>query len=202
MYQRFREQLSEFPVVTLQDIKITFPDFDTKNLVNWQKKGYLVKLRNGFYVFRETDIDEYLLYKIANKIYEPSYISLESALSFYGIIPEAVFIIQSVSTRKTKCFETPVGVFNFRTIKHSLYFGYRLISKNGYTFRFASREKAVLDFLYLRPDIKDYAGIEALRWNREELQKLKIEKLSEYLTLYSSATLNEKINLLINYIHD
>jgi predicted transcriptional regulator of viral defense system len=199
MFQRFRELFREFLVISLQDIYKSLPDFDSKNLINWQKKGYLVKLRNGYYLLTETKVDEFSLYQIANKLYEPSYVSMESALNYYGINPEGVYQIQSVSTRKTETFTTRVGVFNYQTIKNGLYFGYHLVTKNERTFRLASREKAILDFLYLRSDINDFMSFEALRWNREELQQINQDTLKDYLGLYNSRTLNKKIEFLKTY---
>jgi len=201
MYQQFREKFSAFPVITLRDIYKSFPNFDNKNLVNWQKKGYITKLRNGYYLLNETKIDENLHYFIANKLYEPSYISMESALSYYSIIPEAVYENQSVSTRKTTSFITKLGSFNYRNIKPSLYFGYILITTNNQNSRIASLEKAILDFLYLRPDINNHSSFLELRWNIEELQKINMQTLENYLSLFSSQTLNEKIKLLKNYLN-
>ena len=201
MYQRFRQNLIELPVITLTEISKSFPDFDTKNLVNWQKKGYLIKLRNGYYLFSETATDEYRLFQIANKLYDPSYVSMESALNYYGIIPEAVYSIQSISTRKTTAFSNKLGTFNYRTIKKALYFGYHLVIHEATTFRMASREKAILDFLYLRPDISHYLSFEALRWNREELLLIDESKLQKYSELYDSPTLNKKLEFLKTYLH-
>jgi predicted transcriptional regulator of viral defense system len=201
MFQRFRQQFLVFPIITLRDIYKSFPDFDTKNLINWQKKGYLVKLRNGYYILTETKTDEFRLYQIANKLYEPSYISLESALNYYGIIPEGVYKIQSVSTRKTGTFTTSVVTFNYRSIKKELYFGYQLATKNNCTYRIASREKAVLDFLYLRSDINDYLNFDSLRWNREELQQICEKTLNDYLCIYNSPVLNKKVKFLKTYLN-
>lgn len=201
MYQRFRETFHDFPVITLPDIHKSFPDFDTKNLINWQKKGYLIRLRNGYYLLSENKRDEYLVYKIANKLYNPSYVSLESALSYYGIIPEAVYAIQSVTTLKTCSFSTKVATFNYRTIKKELYFGYHLIKQANASFRMATLEKAVLDFLYLRADIKDEPAIESLRWNKAAIQQLNEKALLDYLSIYRSPTLERKILLIKKYSH-
>jgi len=200
MYQQFRQSLVEFPVITLPEIRKSFPDFDTKNLINWQKKGYVIKLRNGYYLFSETKTDENRLFQIANKLYDPSYVSMESALNYYGIIPEAVYSVQSLSTRKTDEFTTTVGAFTYRTIKKVLYFGYHLIRDGATTFRMASREKSLLDFLYLRPDISDYPSFEALRWNHEALLMINESTLQDYLRFFNSPTLNKKIELLKTYM--
>ena len=201
MYQRFRQNLQKLPVITLAEIRKSFPDFDTKNLVYWQKKGYLIKLRNGYYIFSETETDEYRLFQIANKLYDPSYVSMESALNYYGIIPEAVYSIQSISTRKTTAFTNKLGTFNYRSIKKKLYFGYQLITHRTTTFRMASKEKAILDFLYLRSDIGTYQSFEALRWNREKLMLVEESKLQTYLERFNSPTLDKKLRYLQTYLH-
>ena len=201
MYQQFRQKFLELPIVSLSEIRKAFPDFDQKNLINWQKKGYLIKLRNGYYFFSEAQTDEYRLFEIANKLYNPSYVSMESALDYYDIIPEAVYSIQSISTLKTIAFTNKLGTFNYRTIKKDLYFGYHLVKHETTTFRMASREKAILDFLYLRPDISHHQNFEALRWNREELLLIDDRKLQEYMGLYASPTLNKKLQFLKTYLH-
>lgn len=126
---------------------------------------------------------------------------MESALDYYDIIPEAVYSIQSISTRKTIAFTNKLGTFNYRTIKKDLYFGYHLVKQETTTFRMASREKAILDFLYLRPDINHYQNFEALRWNREELLLIDDSKLQEYMGLYASPTLTKKLQFLKTYLH-
>jgi predicted transcriptional regulator of viral defense system len=194
--------LEKFVVITLADIRMAFPDFDQKNLVNWQKKGYITKLKNGCYIFSDVKTTEQTLFLIANKLYEPSYVSLESALSFYGIIPEGVYSIQSVSTRKTQVFNTPQGTFRYYSFKPSLYFGYHLMAEAvAHPYRLASREKAILDFLYLRSDIDCAEALEALRWNRAELANLDRTLLNNYLSLFESRTLSKKIDLLYNYLN-
>jgi predicted transcriptional regulator of viral defense system len=171
MYEKFRQAFGTFVVISLKEIFKVFPDFDTKNLVNWQKKGYVIRLRNQYYMLSESKIDEDCLFYVSNKIYSPSYVSMESALDFYGVIPEGVYSIQGVSTRKTNTFSSKLGLFNYQSIRKELYFGYQLVKQGSATFRIASLEKGVLDFLYLRSDIDDYDSFEALRWNKDVLFK-------------------------------
>jgi predicted transcriptional regulator of viral defense system len=201
LFQYFRSQFKDFIVFNLRDISASFPEFDPRNLVNWQKKGYLIKLRNGFYMFSETTVDETVLYIIANRIYTPSYISLETALNHHGLIPESVHQIQSVTSLKTNSFENQKGSFRYYSIKPSLYFGYQLINENGKCFRMASREKALLDFLYLRSDINDRESIESVRWNPDVIEQLDQEVIRNYLLLFKSATLSRKIKILFKYIY-
>jgi len=197
MYEQFRKSLENFVVISLADIRKAFPDFDPKNLVNWQKKGYITKLKNACYIFCDLKQSEHTLSLIANKLYEPSYVSLESALSYYNIIPEGVYSIQSISTRKTKVFNTPAGTFHYFSLKSPLYFGYRLISEGvPYPYRLASPEKAILDFLYLRSEVNTIEALDALRWNRTELVNLDMNALNNYLSLFKSRTLSKKVDML------
>lgn len=199
MREQFRRKFKDFVVIPVSEIHKAFPDFNAKNLINWQKQGYLIKVRNRFYMSSEVEVDEQVLFHIANKIYDPSYVSMESALNVYGIIPEGVYSVQSVSTRKTNAFNTKVASFNYQTIKKDLYFGYRLIQRDTFTYRMASLEKAVLDFLYLRPDICDEQSIEGLRWNKDALALLDEPKLQQYLKVYNSPTLRQKVKALNRY---
>ena len=68
---------------------------------------------NKWYLFNETVVDEAILFRINNCIYKPSYVSLESALSYYHLIPEGVYSQQAVTTRKTMNYQTPAGTFKW-----------------------------------------------------------------------------------------
>jgi len=202
MYERFRQTFSADSIITKKEIYKAFPEFDNKNLVRWQKKGYLIKLRNKHYLLSEKKVSETLLFQIANKLYDPSYVSLETAFSFYNLIPEGVFMIQSISTRKTNRFENAVGTFSYHNLKNQLFFGYHLLQSGEMTFKMATLEKAILDFLYLRSDITDLNHIEALRWNSDVLKLINFNILNDYLNLYKSSTLSKKISTLKSYFYD
>ncbi|NQU81852.1 MAG: hypothetical protein HQ543_10065 [Bacteroidetes bacterium] len=116
--------------------------------MEWQAKNYIKKIRKGYYYFPERDINENFLMHISNKIYKPSYISMATALSYYNLIQEGVYLITGISTRKTMLFETPLGNFGYRAIKNELFFGYRLIQQGDYNIRYAEVEKSILDFFY------------------------------------------------------
>ena len=110
-YLLFKKALEQFPVFSIQDIQKQFNDFDSRRLVEWQEKGYIIKLRRGYYSFEEVEKGESFRYFSANKMYTPSYISMESALSYYNLIPEGVFTTVSLTTRNTTTFRTPLGSF-------------------------------------------------------------------------------------------
>ena len=86
----FKHKMFDLVCFSIHQVYAWRPGFDRNNLVRWTKKGYLVHLRRGWYAFPEyKDKPEFAEY-IAGRIYSPSYISLHSALAFYGLIPESV----------------------------------------------------------------------------------------------------------------
>lgn len=138
----------------------------------------------------------------ANKLYSPSYVSLESALSWHGFIPEGVFQVTSCSTRKTQSFETPLGSFTYRHIKPTLFFGYQLEEWNNHHFVIAEPEKTVIDYLYLHHEIGDPDDLESLRWNSAEMNNsLSMEKIDLYASHIDSKALIKRLKLLKEYLN-
>jgi predicted transcriptional regulator of viral defense system len=196
-----KETLNDFVVFKKTDIQKIDADFHIQRFSEWQKKGYIKKIRQGFYVFSDLTINEQALFLIANTIYKPSYISLEMAFSFYNIIPESVYEITSITSLKTMKFNTDVGTFSYRHIKPNLMFGYTLIQYNNHSYMVADIEKALLDYLYLNQKIKDQRDFESLRLNKQELRlKINKKKLDQYLKLFENNNLEKRINKLIEYI--
>jgi len=196
-YHQFRTALHGLTVFSTRDVAKLFPDFDSRRLVEWQQKGYLKKLVNKWYLFSDIAMDDFLRYRISNCLYRPSYISLESALSHYNLIPEGVYTIQNITTRKTILYETPIGSFQYRNIKSGVFFGYQVDRINNLPVLMADPEKAILDFLYLTPRIKKMADMEGLRLNIAELNNnIDWGKLEKYAACFESAVLNKRIDLL------
>lgn len=200
-FLKFHQALKSFPVFSYSDILKIDPFFDRRRLVEWQVKEYIQKIRNGYYCFPQKDYNENYLMFISNRIYTPSYISLATALSYYNLIPEAVYLITGISTRKTMYFETPLGNFEYRRIKRELFFGYHLIQFGEYNIRIADVEKAILDFLYLNK-INTLDEMNGLRLNRLIAREILHEnKLMDYLSLYQSERMDKRTKLLIDYIN-
>jgi len=201
-YLEFRTQMHCFEVFSINDIKKLFPDFDSRRLVEWQKKGYIQKLINKWYIFADIQMNELLRFRISNCLCRPSYVSLESALSHHGLIPEAVFLVQNITTRKTISYETDSGTFVYRSIKPNLYFGYEVDKSQTFPILIASPEKAILDFLYLNHQMNTIKDIEGMRLNLTTFNEIiNISKLSSYAKCFESNTLNKRIKLL-NKIND
>lgn len=114
------------------------------------KKEALIRVKKGLYVFgKNYQKRPYSLEVLANLIYGPSYVSFEYALSFYGLIPEAVKLVTSASFKRNKHFDTPVSSFAYQLIPKKVYpIGMKRVSLDEYThFFMASKEKALADFL-------------------------------------------------------
>lgn len=199
----FQNQLSIYPVFSLQDVRKVFGDFSYRQLDRWEKKGYLKKLKRGFYCFAEQAFDQNTLFYTANKIYAPSYVSLETALKHYGLIPEEIFQVTSVSTKKTANFETPLGNFAYRQIKPSLYWGYKLVDFGSQKILLADPEKAVLDYLYIHPKLKTADDFRGMRLNMDEFKlEINLERFKKYLEMFGSKALTKRATILLNNLQN
>lgn len=197
-FLEFRNKLTSFTVFSLQDIRKVFPQFDRRRLTEWQDKRYLIKLRRGFYVFANQHIEERGLFLIANTMYQPSYISFESALSYYHFIPESVYGTTSATSLKTARFETPVGVFWYRTLQPRFLFGYSLIAFQERSIKIAEPEKALVDLLYLRKDLAKKEDFSELRLNRDEMKaKCNPKKFLLYLKKFRNDKLEKRGKILL-----
>ena len=195
----FKAKMQELVCFNLNQIYAFQPDFDRNNLLRWKKKGYLIALRNGYYTFSDFLGKPNYAYFFANKMYQPSYVSLHSALAFYGIIPEAVVQITSVSSLKTAFFSNPFGEFSYKKIKNELMFGYDLkpMDKRR-NLLFATPEKAIIDLLYLYPFYNNEQEISELRFDEAFMQDdLNVQRLNEFTEKFKSKALQKRVDLLL-----
>jgi predicted transcriptional regulator of viral defense system len=192
-YVQLRDHFKDHTIFSLTDIRLLEPDFHRRRLNEWQDKGYIKKVIKEFYIFADKPIEERSLFEIANKIYKPSYISFETSLSYYQLIPESVYRITSASSRRTYTFHTEIGIFSYRTVKPQLFFGYEIISTGEKNFKMAEPEKAILDFLYLNPQWRTPADFESLRLSTEGFsQTVNLEKLGAYARRFSNKALLDR----------
>jgi len=151
-YLELRKEISQ-NLFTILDVEKKFY-FEKKGSLRVQlsrfiQKGWLIQLKRGLYCFSPAKLEEFVL---ANQLYQPSYISLETALNYYGTIPDVSQALTSVSLTTTKKISNQFGVFHYAKIKSALFWGYtrkRLAGKDDF-FLIAQKEKALLDFFYLR----------------------------------------------------
>jgi len=206
-YIEFKEKLLPEGCFSIYQARLIFPSFDRNNLTRWTKKGLLLRLRQEWYAFPELlqrfDFSRY----IAGRIYRPSYISLHTALSIYGIIPEAVTSITSVSTLKTTRFDNAFGQYFYHNVKPDLFFGYKpvmlpvntaVINAPQQAWMLAHPEKALLDLLYLYSFYNNGAELEQLRLDEDYMtNELDLERLSKYLQKIGNKALDARISKLL-----
>lgn len=176
------------------------PGFNRNNFIKWTAKGLIIRLRQGFYTFPEYKGKSDYQYYFANRMYNPSYISLHTALAFYGIIPETVVQITSITSLKTAAFSSPFGDYSYKTVKDDLMFGYDLKPMDdGRVFAFATPEKALLDLLYIYPFYNTEKDIEDLRLDEDFLnEELKEDILLGYLSRFRNKALEQRIGKLFD----
>lgn len=119
-------------------------------IASLEKEGALIRLKKGVYVVAgEIHGQVFSRELIANNLYGPSYVSLESALAHYGLIPERVHVIRSMTTKRTSKFPTPLGDFEYVTAATDYYaigISQQIVEKQ-YAYLIASPEKAVCDMI-------------------------------------------------------
>jgi|SRR5579862_6746316 len=173
----------------------------------WLKSGDLIRVKKGLYVFgKQLAQIPYSLEVLANLIYGPSAISLSYALSFYGLIPERVTTITSITNKRNKAFSTPVGEFTYQYLNPLKYpIEIELsASSNKNHFLIASPEKALCDHIYLTDNQIQFSTLDNienylfhdLRIDESILQKFRIAKLNNISKAYE----DQRLILLTNYI--
>ena len=204
-YITIQQQFGDVGLFSTQEVHKRYPAFDDRRLVEWQQKNYIQRVANRWYLFLDTPLDEHLLWWTANRIYQPSYLSLETALSYYGLIPEGVYALTSITSRKTKILNTAVGSFTYRHLKPNRYFGYRVLRPTGSAtdrpVLMAYLEKALLDYLYLNTHLNSIDDFAALRLNATLLRdQLDRQRLRTYLDLFGMRQLTRRVAVLHQYI--
>lgn len=190
--------MTERPLFIRKDGLLSGAKIGEHQLSLWRKKGYIESVKRGMDVFvsRKRDVSAE---EISFFLYEPSYLSLEYALSYYGIIPEMVFVKTAVTPKTTRTFTNGFGVFSYRHLQPKLFFGYEIKEATFGKYLLAEPEKALLDFLYLNlGKIHDEQDVEALRLNGEELQKrIDPKKLKRYMSEFGIQKLDKIITIIL-----
>jgi predicted transcriptional regulator of viral defense system len=198
-YLNFKKRFYDLKCFHIHQVYAWQADFDKSNLTRWVKSGLLVKLRNGHYSFPEYLNQPDFRYFISNRIYRLSYVSLHTALAFYGMIPEAVIPVSAVCALKKATFENAFGTFTYQQIASELMFGYDLKPLSGsQTLLFAQPEKALLDLLYLYPFYNTPQEMEELRLDEDFMQHdFNVERFREYALRFQSKALDKRMELVL-----
>lgn len=147
-----------------------------KLLERYTQKGVFVRLKGGVYALKMNFPSGYL---IANRLYQPSYISFDTALSYHGIIPETIYSSTSATTKITREFGVAGVAYDYHRIKKEVYTGYKPIKYHDTVILIAEPEKALADYLYF-VDIKK----REMHYERMDLRKINRKKLIKYIKLF------------------
>lgn len=190
-------------IYDLQSLKIKYKDYKNLNqkISIECKKGNLIRIKKGLYS-DDIDLDKLV---IANICYEPSYISFEYALSYYGLIPEHVSVITSTTFNKknNKRYVTNTQIFEYKSIPNDAYH-YGIVFQNnekGIKYKIATIEKALCDLLYIKKPVRSIKDLkillfEDLRMDEEYFWSLNFNSIKELMNKYHS----NNIKLLAKYI--
>ena len=174
-------KLGKIPLFTTSDIKRYLKISENslrKTIWRYRKNGMLLKLKNGLYTVKGgKEPDSFLL---ANKLYSPSYISFETALSYYGLIPDTIYIVTCATTKITRNFSSFGREFVYRKIKSEAYDGYKPVNIAGNTVLIAEPEKAFADYLY-------FVFLKKIKYNdRINIKKLNKSRVEKYIRSYNN----------------
>ena len=186
-----------------RDLAVLLPAQDRRlsavQLHQWTRKGWVRRLKRGLYELAYPEAVAVADLFVANRLYDPSYVSLETALSHYQLIPETAAQVTSVTTKPTRRFRNAHGLFTYFTIRPAAFAGIRLITLQGAAVRIAEPEKAVVDRLYAGLRRGEALDLPHGRWDRRALRRLKRDKLRAYAGLFgaASARLEARVDALV-----
>jgi len=207
-YLEFKNAVVNFPVISLNEIFNITQEHKTlrTQLVQWQKRGLVTRLKKGLYVLNKEDrkIEPSRIF-IANTLYSPSYVSTIYALGYYDLIPEKVVDVTSVTTKKTAKFTNALGTFVYQHLKDDLFFGFKKVEdENGISVLIAEPEKAVLDFIYL--NLQDFKkqdeDVFEISYRFQNLNILRKRKLIDFTRRYKNREVLEVVEKLLKFMKD
>jgi predicted transcriptional regulator of viral defense system len=177
------------------------PNIVRLQLSRWTKSGRVYQLRRGLYAlappYQKVKPHPFLL---ANRMQRASYVSCQSALAFYGLIPDTVHATLSVTADRPGRLETPLGSFDFRHVRPELLCGYRMVNLgNNQQALVATPEKALLDLVYLQPggDAPEY--LRELRL--QNLERLNLDELQRHAEIFATPKLQRAVEEITNLAH-
>lgn len=179
MEKNIRDLIKQWPTCFIQDddLKMLLTDKteDARHSVVKRilKDGLLIRIRRGLYLISDKTKPLFVeVFELASLIYGPSFVSLESALSYHSWIPEGVYTTTCVSIKRAKEFKTPIGIFSYKCVpEEKFYTGVDRIKTQKGSFFIATPWKALADFIYTRrKSWKNLSELEAdLRIDKETI---------------------------------
>lgn len=190
-------QIGNIPI-SVSALESLFPNIKRGNqkIRLLERDRQIIRLKKGLYVCNPEITGKILSTElIANHLYTPSYVSMSSALRYYGLIPEAVYTTQSMTLKHSKDFDTPLGRFEYTHIsKKAFSIGLTNIRKDGYAFVIAIPEKALCDLIVNSPNVnlrylKDAVTYlkDDIRMELDDFRQMKPEIFEEYINVGKKA---------------
>ena len=201
-YADFIKEISTSEVFSSAELAIWQPGSDDSRYGQIKRalaSGDIEGVRRGLYILGPKHRRKPAhLFSLAQHIYGPSYISCESALSFWGLIPERVYTTTSITSKRSAQFQTPLGVFSFQSVSHQpLFLGVHRITEGNDVFFMASPTKAVLDYVWTQKiHVKT-----PVTWLRESMRiddtsSISVDELESYASYYKGKRLSLFIQVL------
>jgi len=199
----FRRFFENQPCFTARHVALRFQGFHSRQLRYWQSKGLIQLLRRPYYRHSARPWTLLERWDVANRIYSLSYTSLQAAMSYYGVIPEGVFHVTSVTTKNTATFEVDHVLHTYQNIKPSWFFGYHVLEQSTPAVRMATPDKTLLDLLYLNPNLNTPSDFEALRLDRSGIRRVPQPELwKDFLSLSTQKTLHARDDSFQKWLYD
>ena len=175
-------------IFSTEDLSTLYPCEGKHNikimLHRWKDKGWVYSLKRGLYEIcypKDLNIPDM---RIANALYKPSYVSLETALSYYSIIPEVSMAVTSITTKPTRKFKNKHGLFVYHTVKPPAFGGYYVEKNLGFDILIAEPEKALVDFIYFKTYRNKRIDLREERLDKKIISKLNKSKIKKYAHSY------------------
>ncbi|MCM1041696.1 MAG: hypothetical protein NC048_00805 [Bacteroides sp.] len=166
-------QLGNVPVDS-GSLAALYPEISGRNqkLSGLERSRQVLRLKRGLYVVHPEVSGKALSTElIANRLYGPSYVSMHYALRYYGLIPEAVHTVQSLTVKHSRAFETPVAYFDYLSCPRDYFpVGIRHEVRDGYSFVIATPEKALCDLIAYTPRLNLRYRKQILAYLEEDLR--------------------------------
>ena len=190
-------KVSDLPVFTVRFLSAGENLAQIRLQINrWVKDGRIIRIHKGLYTltesYRKVTVEPFC---IANNLKLASYVSVHSALSWYGMIPEFVPSVTSITTGRPQTIQTPLGRFEFRHVSKKYFWGYQQVElKFGQTAFIAHPEKALLDLIYLTPRSDEIEFIEELRL--QNFERIDRAALHAFAGRFQSPKLNRALGTI------
>lgn len=204
------EFLNQFGVVPIDygvlASQLTAYKSPRQKIIELEKGSFIIRLKRGLYVVSPKISGKLLSTElIANHIYGPSYVSMESALRYYGLIPEKTYNIDSMTIKRGRNFDNVIARFKYTYCPSRYYaIGITQVTKEGFSFLIASPEKALCDLIIYTPQLRLRSMIALQEYLRDDLRLDMDEFFKMDISIFEQCALHnkkrEELNNIIKFL--